>query len=186
MRLIQERPRDVRGDRPRAVPSSRALPPPRRTSARVCPFRPDCPGGTAARLAYAEFWQLMSCQNSAETEILLDHTARPAGAAHQPAQGPHGHRTPLKPTACRATGAGQSGTGAARRGAIREALAALFQPRSAPNRVPAVARLDGVPRPRSAARVSGRGCLREWRPGARRSRRRRPGRPRAARRAHAG
>ena len=50
----------------------------------------------------------VSCQNSAETEILLDRAARTAGAAHHPAQGPHGHRTPLKSTAYRATGAGQS------------------------------------------------------------------------------
>jgi hypothetical protein len=27
----------------------------RRTSARACPFRPDCPAGTSARLTYAEF-----------------------------------------------------------------------------------------------------------------------------------
>ena len=39
------------------------------------------------------------------------------------------------------------------------------------------ARLNGVPRRRSAARVSGRVCPPGWRPGARRSRRRRPGRP---------
>jgi hypothetical protein len=52
----------------------------------------------------------MSCQNSAETEILLDHAVRTVGATHQPAQGPHGHRAPLKSTAYDATGAGQSGT----------------------------------------------------------------------------
>ncbi len=40
---------------PRAMPLSRAFPPPRRTSAPACPFRPDCPGGTAPRLTYAEF-----------------------------------------------------------------------------------------------------------------------------------
>ena len=32
---------------PRAMPLSQGLPSPRRTSARACPFRPDCPGGTA-------------------------------------------------------------------------------------------------------------------------------------------
>ena len=52
----------------------------------------------------------VSCQNSAETEILLDHAALTVGAAHQPAQGPHGHRAPLKSTAYGAAGAGQGGT----------------------------------------------------------------------------
>ena len=49
---------------------------------RVCPFRPDCPGGIAARTMIVVIPQLICCFISTKTEITHDYgTPESAGAA---------------------------------------------------------------------------------------------------------
>jgi hypothetical protein len=77
--------------------TARVLPPSRRARAR--PFRPDCPGGAAARAMITETPQPISCFISTKSEILSGYAAPAPGATRQPAHGPH---APLKPTALHA------------------------------------------------------------------------------------
>jgi hypothetical protein len=50
--------------------------------ARACPFRPGCPGGTAARPMIMEIPQLICCFISMKTEIPVDQAAPGARAPH--------------------------------------------------------------------------------------------------------
>ena len=105
---------------PRRSPPSRG--------GRACPFRPNCPGGDPARLLSAEVPQLISCGTSAyrKPPTIRPRPARRrhaptrcrrvpahrcrvparwrrgprAGAASQPAHGPHAYRAPLRQQHC--------------------------------------------------------------------------------------
>jgi hypothetical protein len=64
------------------MPLSQAL----RFRAGPWPFRPGCPGGTAARSMIKEILQPITCFISTKSEILSDHVAPWARAARP---GPH-------------------------------------------------------------------------------------------------
>jgi hypothetical protein len=64
----------------------------------VCPFRPNCPDGTAARLMITERKQPISCGISMKTEILRD-LAAPSARAPLPAR----TRPPCSPRATKSS-----------------------------------------------------------------------------------
>jgi hypothetical protein len=57
--------------------------------ARLCPFCPNYPDGTAVKVMIAEILPAITGGISMKRKILHDHAAPCAGAAHQDAQGPH-------------------------------------------------------------------------------------------------
>jgi hypothetical protein len=77
--------------------TARVLPPSRRARAR--PFRPDCPGGAAARAMITETPQPISCFISTKSEILSGYAA-PGAGRHAPARARPPRTTQANGVAC--------------------------------------------------------------------------------------